>query len=121
MNIVKADTKTLRKETERVRGLETELNDLRIALQATGNVQAELEKTRQDLEDLRQVLSLYIKDLKSAKAKVNKRLETSISQAAGLEKDLEATRQSINKRERELASLKPEINNKDERIRLLKA
>jgi chaperonin cofactor prefoldin len=39
-------------------------------------VQAELEKTRKDLEDLRQILSLYIKDLKSAKAKVDKRLKT---------------------------------------------
>jgi hypothetical protein len=36
----------------------------------------ELEKIRQDLKDLKQVLSLYIKDLKLAKAKVNKRLKT---------------------------------------------
>ena len=52
-------------------------------------MQAELEKTRQDLEDLRQVLSSYIKDLKSIKAEVDKRLETSKSQVTGLEKDLE--------------------------------
>jgi hypothetical protein len=44
-------------------------------------------------------------DLKSAKAEVDKRLETSKSQAAGLEKDLEAARQSIKERERELAIL----------------
>jgi DNA repair exonuclease SbcCD ATPase subunit len=121
LNTVKADAETLRKEAERVCGLESELNDLRTALQATGSVQAELEKTRQDLEDLRQVSSSYIKDLKSAKAKVDKRLETSKSQVAGLEKDLEVARQSIKERERELASLKLEIDDEDERIRLLKA
>lgn len=80
LNTVKADTKTLRKEVERVRGLETKLNNLKTILQAIDNMQAELQKTRQDLEDLRQVSSSYIKDLKSAKAKVDKRLKTSKSQ-----------------------------------------
>ena len=121
LKTVKADAETLRKEAERVRGLETELNDLRTALQATGSVQAELDKTKQDLEDLRQVSSSYIKDLKSAKAEVDKRLETSKSQVTGLEKGLEAARQSVKERERELASLKLEIDDEDERIRLLKA
>ena len=46
MNIVKVDVEILWKETERVRGLEIELNNLRILLQATGSVQVELEKTR---------------------------------------------------------------------------
>jgi chromosome segregation ATPase len=59
---------------------------------------------------LRQILGLYIKDLKSAKAEVNTRLKTSESQVTGLEKDLEAARLSIKKRERELASLTYIIN-----------
>ena len=121
LTTVKANAETLRKEAERVRGLETELNNLRIVLQATGCVQAELDKTKQDLKDLRQVSSLYWAVLKSAKAEVDKRLEASKSRVTGLEKDLKAARQSIKERERELASLKLKIDNKDERIRLLKA
>jgi hypothetical protein len=41
------------------------------------------------LEDLRQISSSYLEDLKSAKAEVNKRLEISKIQVAGLGKDLE--------------------------------
>lgn len=84
-------------------------------------MQAELEKTRQDLEDLMQVSSLYIKDPNLAKAEVDKRRKTSKSQVAGLENDREAAPQSLKKRERELASLKLEIDNEDERIWLLKS
>jgi len=62
------------------------LNDLKTILQITNNIQAELEKTRQDLENLRQVLSLYIKDLKLVKAKVNKRLKTLKNQVTSLKK-----------------------------------
>ena len=72
------------------------------------------------MEDLRQVSSSYIKDLKSFKAEVDKRLKTLKSQVTGLEIDLEAARQSIKERERELVSLKLKINNKNQRIRLLK-
>lgn len=121
LKMVKADTETLQKVAEWVCGLKTELNDLRTALQATGSVQAELDKTKQDLKDLRQVSSSYLRDLKSAKAEVDKRLETSKSQVTGLEKDLEAAQQSIKERERELASLKLEIDDEDKRIRSLKA
>ena len=63
---------------------------------------------------------MYIKDLKSFKAEVDKRLKTLKSQVTGLEIDLEAARQSIKERERELVSLKLKINNKNQRIRLLK-
>ena len=121
LKTVRADAETLRKEAERARGLETEANDLRAALEATGSVQAERDKTKQDLEDLRQISSSYWAELKSAKAEVDKRLEASKSRVAGLENDLETARQSIKERERELASLKLQINDEDERIRLLKA
>ena len=47
------------------------------------------------MEDLRQVLSSYIKDLKSTKAELDKRLEASNSQVIGLEENLEAARQYI--------------------------
>lgn len=52
LKMVKASAETLQKEAERVRCLKKELNDLKTALQTTGSVQAELEKTRQDSEGL---------------------------------------------------------------------
>ncbi|PMD60221.1 uncharacterized protein K444DRAFT_629622 [Hyaloscypha bicolor E] len=99
---VKADAEILQKEAERVHGLETELNDLRTVLQAIGKAQEELEKTRQDLGDLRQLSGSYIKKLKLAKADAEKRLEASKSRVTGLEEDLEVARQSIKERETEL-------------------
>ena len=69
-------------------------------LQPTATVQAELEKTRQDLADLRHASSLCIKDRKLAKVKVDKGLEISKIQVAGLGKGLEAARQSSKGRDR---------------------
>jgi chromosome segregation ATPase len=97
------------------------LNNLRTVLQATESVQAELEKTRQDLENLRQLSGSYIKELKTVKADTEKRLEASKSRIIGLEKDLEAVQQSIKERETELAGLKLNITDNNERVRLLKA
>ena len=59
LKTIKANAKTLQKEAKQVYSLKIELNDLRIALQATRSMQAKLDKIKQDLEDLRQVLSLY--------------------------------------------------------------
>ena len=39
------------------------MKDLRTALQAAGNKQEELEKTKQDLDDLRQISGSYIQEL----------------------------------------------------------
>ena len=64
---------------------------------------------------------MYIKELKTTKADVEKRLEASKSRIIGLEKDLEAARQSIKERETELVGLKLNINNNNKRVRLLKA
>jgi len=121
LTTVKADAEILQKEAERVHGLEAELDDSRTALQATSKVQEELEKTRQDLGDLRQLSGSYIKKLKSAKADAERRLEASKSRVTGLEEDLEAAQQSIKEKETELVGLKLDIDNDDERVRLLKA
>ncbi|KAH6663814.1 hypothetical protein B0J14DRAFT_661754 [Halenospora varia] len=85
---------------------------------AIAELTAELKTVKAEAETFRKEAE---RDLKSAKAEVDKRLETSKSQVTGLEKDVEAARQSIKERERELASLKLEIDDEDERIRLLKA
>ena len=53
----------MQREAKRVRVLETDLKDLRTALQAAGNKQEELEKTKQDLDDLRQISGSYIQEL----------------------------------------------------------
>jgi chromosome segregation ATPase len=79
-----------------------------------------LEKTRQDLGNLRQLSGSYIKELKLAKADAEKRLEASKNRVTGLKEDLEAARQFIKERETELAGPKLNIDDNDERIRLLK-
>jgi chromosome segregation ATPase len=84
-------------------------------------VQAKLKKTRQDLENLRQLLSLYIKELKIAKADAKKRLKAFKSRVISLEKDLEVAQQFIKERKIKLISLKLNINNNNKRVRLLKA
>jgi chromosome segregation ATPase len=121
LSAVRADAETLQKKADRVRGLETELNDSRAALQARGSVQEELEKARQGQEDMRQQSVKWLKKLKSAKITYETTLKASQRQIAGLEKDLEAAKQSNKVRETELASPKLDIDDVDERIRLLKA
>jgi hypothetical protein len=44
--MVKADAEILQKEAERVHGLETELNNLRTALQATGSGATSYKRAR---------------------------------------------------------------------------
>ena len=70
---------------------------------------------------MRQLSGSYIKELKSAKADAERRLEASKSRVTGLEEDLEAAQQSIKEKETELVGLKLDIDNDDERVRLLKA
>ncbi|KAH7378884.1 hypothetical protein BKA64DRAFT_648308 [Cadophora sp. MPI-SDFR-AT-0126] len=134
--------KQLQQEQVATRDLEESLKTARDAMQRniklTSALKGELEQPRQRMKyysskgretrgdetglgRLEKISSPYIKNLKSTKAKVDKRLEASKNQVTGLEKDLEAARQSIKARKRDLASLKLEIDDEDERIRLLKA
>lgn len=64
---IKGSTETWRTEEACIHDLEQNLTEARSLLQATSNIQRELDKAQSDLNKLRQQSSLYIHDIKTAR------------------------------------------------------
>ncbi|KFY02467.1 hypothetical protein V490_00495 [Pseudogymnoascus sp. VKM F-3557] len=132
------DANTLLQESERLRDTERKLSG---AHRATVIVQEQLDRAKQNMDQIARESSSYWNTLKSDKNDAEKRLEASDSEVIQLKQHLESARQSVKriesemkkmnqeleaarrsmkKRDIELASLTPGMKNGDERIRSLR-
>lgn len=64
---IKGNAETGRTEEARIHDLEQNLTEARSSLDATSNIQRELDKVQSDLNELRQWSSSYIQDTKTAR------------------------------------------------------
>ncbi|CAD6446229.1 2a454805-7ebb-4649-95af-311ffb030764 [Sclerotinia trifoliorum] len=107
----KTVTQTLREKVERICSLEKQLIDLGTALKRADKGQEELEKTKQDLEDLNQ-------NMKSSRDEAYNRLDTSKDQILRLKNYLKAANSILNKMHKKFVI---DNDDNDERINALRS